>query len=458
MAAVQWIIGIIVFVLILFLVVAISMYVFSTRPNVDPSLTYLQDTINDRSRWGDITDGPNPAKATCQLYTFPTKILNGQVAIPNPTFNSNILDQLNGQSIPATTSCLDTDQIIARQVQRTCTGAYEQSQYHNLITLCTRSTGGIAQIGDTDVLYSQNGCAGFGKCPGRLSLVSLSHNLNLDTGLICINKVSNSNVNVEDCDPQTPNQLFRITRIDPGQNPASLTPGGAQNGLLVQFYDRADNTCMTAGTTPTSTTVTYEGTTSTVNGVDVVFGTCGADRPASLRNIDAANGITVYPGYDWLMLPSFSFCSSSTGCTDACPNLTSCHSVGNSSTCVLRPSASGNCTGFSFVPVPPQIVYIGDLDWRTAPIINPSVNSYKQLYGLNGLLEWLIDNDAKSLFYGGSLPASGTKPILTSINNLFNYRNAQFLDTQYVDLNLYNTISQYQVCSVSSPNEPCYPL
>lgn len=457
MAFRNWLIIISLAVLIIFIILALGFY-FQKKPIKNASVDAAIEIIKDRSYWSNFRQGPNTNKNICSLYTFPTTRINGNISIPVPTLNSTILDQLTGVTLPKPIKCIDSDQIAAQQVTRICIGPKEESVYHDLITLCTTQNGDIVPLSESETLYTSypvpiiGTCPYIAQCAGKLSVISMAHNLN-QGNLVCIKKISDTDLIIANCNPADTSQLFRVTRIDPGQNPSSLVPGKGQNGIISQIFDRNNNTCMKVGTTNTQTTLNLTGRTLTLTGTNVIFGECVKNNTL---------GLLAFEGYDWVFLPGSEYCNS-TSCTVNCPNPNICGTVNNDSKCVKINSQPGTCTGSAFINVPPQMIYTGNLDFTNAPILNTKIKTYQNLTGYNALLKWLIDNGALTLIYGGNLPSSGTKPILFRMSSL-DYSDPEllnYLSNQYIGLELYNFISEYSVCTTSAPiniASNCYPL
>lgn len=453
----NWVIIICIVIVVLFLLLGLGIYLTRAPIRNDADINRLVNIIQDRSIWGSFATGPDQSRNKCHLYTFPVATLNGNIAVPTPTLNSTILNQLTGTPLPPNPSCLDSDQILAQQVTRTCLGPNEESDFHSIISLCATENGTIENIGGTETLYTNEPsgisgqCPSIRQCPGKLSVLSLNQNLNRGH-LICLKKNSNTEVVVGHCDLTDPNQLFRVTRIDPGQNPNSLIPGGGQNGIISQMYDRRNNTCLKMSESTAVVRVDTPTMTRTFTGNRLEFGECVPNE-----------SIKGYPGYDWIFLPPFNYCSNPGICDPVCSNSNSCHTVGNNSNCVLKPDHSGNCTGQAFISIPPQMIYTGDLNFTTAPLINPQIKTYKGLLGLNALVKWLLDNNAKALMYGGKFPESGNYPILipmASYSDPINNNDItvwEYLVHQYIDIDLWNFISKYDVCMTNTINN-CYPL
>lgn len=431
-----WLVAIAIFVTILIIALGIGWWI---RNNITP-LPPPPNPFSEPVVWGTPTKGPNPTKNFCQLYQFPTAIanINGfETAIPGaPTFNPNTLNNLQGSNIIP--SCIDTDQTVAQQVQHTCSAPF--GVIDGAITRCFLLTGGVTGLGGSESYYTNTGCTKVPACAGQVSLVSVNFQAPRPTqpgqlpDIFCIQN-SNSNALMEICNPSLQSQLFRVTRINPGQNPNTLQPGMGQNGLIAQILDRSNNLCLQPGNMTTTTIfdpsyVGCTGPTSTFSGMSVGFSACTGGSS---------------PGYIWALLPSIAFCSNPQGC----PGCTGCFG------CVRTPgtincSGCAGCTGFSPIVTPPQIIYIGNLNLNNIP---SGATGYKGLTGPSAIFQWLIDNNAQSLYFGGT----GTGLILRNIGVDVNICPNKGYISQYLNLATYNTISQESVC-LAQGTLNCTPL
>ena len=450
-----WLISLAVFVIILFTAFGIGLW-YRNSKNPRPQITaegqpYVQF-------WGNPTASADRDKNFCQTYTFPTVLTNVNgvptAITPNPTLNLDTLNRLEGRALPIV--CLDTDQIRAQQIQHTCLG-----QTGAPFSVCRKLDGEYVNVGENEIYYSDSynsniprSCTRVRECAGKLSLVALGYNFELNclqvnrSGLTGFTGATGATgvgfpyypVDMAVCDPSKSDQLFRVTRIDPGQNPASLVPGGAQNGLIGQILDRETGYCLRPG--PGSSTTNFFrqlipdcNVDASVTGPELVFAPC--------QNNIGVTGIA-FQGYQWLLLPSVSYCSNPGGCT-GCSGCFGCVPSPNSSLC----TGCVGCTGFGNIVTPPQLVYLGNLDFRNAPLLNPKITQYKGLTGTNALILWAQDNGAKSIYYGGTFPNSGLKPVIGPIGINYNYCPQATYAAQYINLDLFNTISRQKVCLAS---------
>lgn len=399
-----WITAIFVFIIILAIAVGIG---WILRNNQTPTPT-PPNQYSAPLGWGKPVPGPNSAKNTCQLYTFPTGQVTVQgvpTVIPGtPTFDPQILDNLQGVTgIPA---CVDSDQTLAQQVQHTCIAP--AGVVDGAITRCDLMNGGITGLGGTEVFYTNSNCAKVPACPGELALVSVNFGAPTAPEIKCLTtQGTGASVTMEICDPSNPDQLFRVTRINPGQNPNSLKPGRGQNGLFGQILDRRNNTCLTKlGTGTFSTTFDSAVSANTgctagdgtvFSGDGLTFDTCGTGPTGS------GSG---FPGYNWAFLPS------------------------------LTVEGTGTVS-------PPQLTYIADINFSTFPQGTGAT--------VDAIFQWLVNNGAQSMYYGGT----GDVLLPTMINgeNLpirigTNADDCPQLGytAQYLNLTTYNIISEERVC------------
>lgn len=351
-------------------------------------------TFVNPQRWSIPSPSSDNAKNTCQVYTFPTVTVDtaavavdpGTVVPGVPTFNSTILNNLTGNSNLPT--CLDNDQIIARQVTHTCQGS-------DNINLCYTLEGQLVPTGTTETYYSissvqtANGqqleqCPATNACFGELSLISIDFNNSLKS-CIEINRSPTVAVVMDTCDPTNENQLFRVTRTMMGQ-PASQN---TQTGPFAQILDRQSGLCLnptTTGSTISDPVTSFAGPSSV--GSDVTLTACSA------------------LGTDWLLLPPLTLCPN----TDTAPK------------CSIKNTLPQQCG--SAAPSAQQIVYTGNLDLTKMPT-NP-----------NCLLAWLKSVHAKSLY------RDNNQLVLRDIN----ISKEDPYVAQYINLNLYNFIIQQNAC------------
>lgn len=434
MSGLGWLI-VILMLLLVGTAVAVALWLAMQRKPV--TTDQLKEFISNKVQWGDFTKGPDPTKNTCQIYTFPTtQVTYKGVPVfdpPTPSLNPSSLNSMTGTPSAGGT-CLDVDQIQAQQVTRRCEGPDYQGER---LTLCRRLDGTFIERGEKEVLYTSDNIGGAGsctrrpRCPGQLALVAPGANINIFKRS-CLKKVGTS-TKLDTCAPVL-DQLFRVTRKDPGVT--FLTSANPQNdGLLATIFDRMSGLYLNAGTDVVTTKYFPPG------GQAITF---------SGQNLVWTSDAT----FNWLVLPPLEFCSNPGGCFGNSCGAT-CHTEDNSSTCI--PDTSNPCTtNFANLITPPQLVYIGRINFSTAPILNQKITEYKDLVGFSALLQWLSDNGARTLYYGGNFPDSGTDPVLIPLMLNSTVVGAMAAATQYINLDQYNTLIAAQVCLLGET--VCYPL
>lgn len=401
--------------------------------------------------WTSPVPGTNPFKNTCKLYQFPTTMpygITGTAFIGAPTYNANTLNGMVGITFGNDLTCLDVDQIIAQQLQHSCTGPL--GVVDNSLAKCVTLDGTILSVEETETYYSNVLCENKSQCAGQLSLVSLNYH-GLATDLFCLNRNYPNFPDylvVAPCNPSNEDQIFRVTRTSPGTNPDTLKPG-SQNGILAQIYDRDTDTCLVPG----------------ITGVNVDY------NPLYVFNINGNctgefvpyKGLTVtmgactggpYPGYVWVLMPSIQYCGITAGCSgcatgyNRAPNSNECCDIKDSTSCP-------GTAGYQSMSTPQQIFYIGDSDFDSLPATATA----------NDLFEWAIDNKVPRLFFGGEIswtnhdkygiPTLSPLTIMPSEISGVDSNMCGGISSvgQYLNLTLYNTLIQEQPCIVEEISE-----
>lgn len=358
------------------------------------------------TNWSVPVQGPDQTRNSCKLYSFPGTMVGTDFFPGNPTFSSDFLDLLNpSNTLP---SCIDVDQLVAMQQSHTC------QQNGRLSAVCQTIDGSIVGSGFKETYYTSNTCPNIKLCPGQLSLLIPNHTV----GNLCLT----TNGTMEPCDPTHLDQLLRITRVNPGVNPNGKK-GPNNNGLIGRIFDRVNNLCLKPSTNIQTISVDQSqypgcgsGSTS-ISGSTLEFGNCSPTPNPDL-----------FAGYVWGFISSIAYCPDPLGCTS---------------------------TTYS---VPPQIVYLGDLD-----IANfPTNGNYGGLTGTNGVIKWLLDQGAKSIQYGGqSVPVLAPMTTIQFFNDIpftASYCQAQPSIIQYTGLTGYNTNKNTPVCVNGILEENCISL
>lgn len=449
-----WIVAIFIFVIILLIAIGVGWWLRNHgTPDPVPPNQY-----NAPLGWGKPVPGPTPSKNTCQLYTFPSGLVDiGDPPVPTaipgtPTYSASVLNGLAG--VTGYPACIDTDQIIAQQVQHTCTAPV--GVVEGQITLCDLQTGGTTGLGGTEIFYSNANCSVIPACAGEISLISLNYGAPTAPIMCLQNNGEGAVMTMAPCNPSQNNQLFRVTRVNPGQNPDSLIPGQEQNGIFAQILDRATGLCLQ----PSTQQVQWQydpstsGNTGCTGNVDpnpqmalgLTLGSCtGGTGPTG-----AGSG---FPGYNWALVDSVQYCDNPDGClgcgTCGGGGCVGCDPVGRStscSDCVNGPNTCGPCSGNRALVTPPQIVYIADLDFSTFPT-GSGTGTYNGLTGPSSQIAWLLDNDAQALYYGG-IDFPVLQPQIGLDVNVYCPDNGY--TAQYINLTTFNIISAQEVCFADS--------
>lgn len=189
---------------------------------------FIQQSIDEVTKkigWSKITPTDNASRNTCLLYTFPSTMSGNQAIIGQPTLNKNVINNITPSPM---SSCIDSDQIVAQQVQRSC---------ENPDLGCIGYDGANYLQGQIEILYQA--CKQPASCSDTLALVGLQFNSNNLSSLICIQGNGNSQQGlVSSCDVGNPNQLWRIDRADP------TTLKNNVNGPFARIVSRTTNLCL----------------------------------------------------------------------------------------------------------------------------------------------------------------------------------------------------------------------
>lgn len=442
MGVVSWIIAISVFIIIIIIALGIGWWVRNhSTAQLAAAASQTPTKYSTPLGWGPQSPSADPTVNVCLTYEFPTAVVDiggkNTIVPGNPTFNYQTLIGLTGmRGIP---NCLDADQIIAQQVTHTCIGP--AGVVDGSISRCDLIAGGTTGLGGSEIYYSNSGCPAIPPCAGQLAAVSLNYQAPAIPFYCLNNNGTGNNASMVTCDPSQPSQIFRITRTEPGQNPNSVIPGLAQNGLMAQIYDRNSGMCLVPGTG----TVDMNFDSSSVPG-------CGsgivsfAGTPVNFGQCTGG----AFPGYVWAFIPAASYCPFVGGCK-GCTG--PCNSIPVNGVCVGNVGTTG-CTGYVATISPPQIAYLPVKDFSTFPSGN---TGYMGITGTSAQILWLKDNGAQTLFYGGDtntpnpilLPGIGTDSSNCAVAGF---------RSQYLNLTNYNTISAQKVCTQNGVVQNCVPL
>lgn len=294
---------IVIVIVILVFVALIALYVPpppppNTSPTSPAAIQVQTKQYQALSYWGPSTDLPNGG-SVCAVYDFPGTITGTTALQGVPRTNANILNNCIplgntatgtciGPILSGNASCVDPDQISAKQQTRTCVGFGTNG------IGCRTEDGNFVSNGTTNIFYT--GC-GLKPCTTALASLAVNFNFNPNIGIILNNAkclyattigntagntaTVNYQVNGNRCDLSN-SQLFRIQR-------ASLSSTGSfkkdPTGNYAYFLSRDNNLCVV----PSNTT--------SLNNSTLTLKTCSSGQ------------------YPWLLLPQSSIPGNTAGHT-----------------------------------------------------------------------------------------------------------------------------------------------
>jgi len=181
---------------------------FTPKPQPKIGNAEIQQFLNEVTEkigWGPTQAVPGGTRNRCGLYTFPTTSSGGEIMLGMPTLDSDTL-----QSMTPTTKiprCINPNQIVARQVQRTCVGNGDKD------FRCLSDTGEEFMVGETIRFFEQ--CQ-IKECPGEFGLIALDYSVSngqLSADTRCVTLQSGTDIlSLAECDPTKPEQYFQIER------------------------------------------------------------------------------------------------------------------------------------------------------------------------------------------------------------------------------------------------------
>lgn len=365
-----------------------------------------------------VSQGSNPDKNTCQLYTFSTVMSRGIVIPPNPNLQPSTLDNMIG--IVPTPSCTDGNNIIAKQMKRTC----QPGQGPNSSTPPTCVTFDGQHVGEGYVEEYYESCVNKA-CPGEIAFVTIGD------GGWCLGTDGNNNLLMSTCQPTGSDQQFKVTRKTPTST-ASLTNGGGMSGLYGQIKHVTSGLCLTASQDQSSASC-VDG--NGINGGKTVLEPCN-------------------DGYNWLLIPSLTYCPyDNKGPNDLC-----CSGTKNCNNGVPtndKPPTQSCCTN-----TPQQFVY-GPSVLTDGKLIVPcgdssftyqdlNLNNYSQV---KCLVDYLV-GQGKSLAYPDKI--NNSPPLAINYVSSSTGCSGQSVTTNYVGLSAYNFNANSKLCQQSPAS--CIPL
>lgn len=443
----KWLLAVIIIMAMIIIAVGIG-WVIRNNNDKNAQQTPTQEGFSHPLVWSVATAGPDSSKNTCQIYQFPTSMMGDVAYIGAPTFNGDTLSGMTGVTFGSETICTDVDEIIAQQMQHSCTGPVGVTD--TSIVRCITLNGTSVGIGETEVFYNNILCPAIKQCPGELSLIALNYH-GTSTQLNCITRESLPGVptglmGIVECNPSDNNQIFRLTRTNPGTDPSTLQPG-TQSGMLAQIYDRDSGLCV--GVSSQQVENYYD--TNFITPIN--SGCSGAIVPyegLGLELTECTGG--PYPGYVWALFPSMSYCGQPDGCSGCATGYTRMPYT-NECCDDKNPTSCPGTAGYESFSTPQQIFYIGGVDFNDVP-----TGSAQEMF------VWAVDNNLPRMFYGGyqgsvtstsQYPTAVVTPITDNITKGTDISTCNGLSSvgQYLNLILYNTLIQEAPCVAAEISE-----
>jgi len=177
-----------------------------TQPKIgDAEIQKFLNEVTEKIGWGPPQAVPGGTRNRCGLYTFPATDSGNEIMLGMPTLDSDTL-----QSMTPTTKiprCVSPNQIVARQVQRTCVSNGDKD------FRCLSDTGEEFMVGQTIRFFEQ--CQ-VKECPGEFGLIALDYSVSdgqLSTDTRCLTLQSGTDIlSLAQCDVTKPEQYFQIER------------------------------------------------------------------------------------------------------------------------------------------------------------------------------------------------------------------------------------------------------
>lgn len=354
----HWLIAICVFILVLFLIFGIAWRIRNKSKLDDDTDQYKNPIL-----WSKPKPATKVPDNVCYLYQFPsiTQTVNDgtgknkiNIILPGlPTLNPSVLDPITDNKIkkvPKNLRCIDSDQILARKGEEVCNPVNNDNASGK--NFCTKNTGSNAQPGEVQYLYyndsdqenGANSCPNLRPCNGEVSLISINYKPTEENNYAigCITKITNDNIVLYPCadnNDDLPKQLFRLTRINYGEDPYASEDGQGslvgQNGLFGQILERDTNYCLRR--------------TETTGSNCIVFGTCHGGGYVGSSGIGGPRA-----GFNWLFIPSSDYGTQ-------------------------------------------RLTYIGDINMYDFKPIYSGLTGYKGNTGIKAWTQWLNNNGAQTM-------------------------------------------------------------
>src|SRR5579871_883725 len=151
MTIVAWLLIIIGIAIAVFIVLLV-LYTIANKKNEPNPAVFATDSLSlyqNPNTWSQGVPSSDPQRNSCMTYTFPG-MMAGTTAFPGePTLLQTVVDNLNPE-IPG--SCIDSDQIVARQLTHTCQGVTGHPSF------CFLQNGNLVAVGASEIYYNTSKC------------------------------------------------------------------------------------------------------------------------------------------------------------------------------------------------------------------------------------------------------------------------------------------------------------
>jgi len=397
---------IIIFTTIIIFVIAVIITIIVKKHKQDLENRDIPDSNYQINSWSSPEPSDDSTRNQCLLYNFPTTIINGNKQISVPTLNTSTLNQLTPSNLD-NISCYYQDQIIAKQVKKTCTPVQNISDDKQSITICPSINGGYVDVGTTEVYYSDD--CNIPKCEGKLSVIGI--NFHPFYNLVkCITSNHDGTTFMQDCDPTNDDQVFSIILQD-------LDNQLNDKGRVAKIFNRNLGKCLRISDSVTSTS--YD-----VPGYD-----CNQDNTHSTIQLNNQNTIIFDDcddyGFIWYLLPAS----------------------------IWSQTKDNN----NSVNTPSQFVYIKNLSFDD---IKSAIKSYDGYTYPASLIYYFADQNVKSLFYGGKDQKLVAADFVINQNSDIQNPNTincsgGYTTSQYSDINSFNYTFLVPVCTEGDNKGSC---
>lgn len=295
--AVKVVIWSLVAFVVLFIALGVAYRLVVVESSGVPAATY-ESEYDPFGFWGPVYSSADTTRNQCRLYNFPGSSLESPPPVCSAlhgspgqaTMDAKILDMVEPTSLPG---CYDVDQVVAAKVDHTCitTVDLEAGDYAGVnaagqegISFCTRLDGTRAAIGEVESIYAKSATlvdpvtgeissvsCSTQPCAGTLAFYAVNYKVvSYNSGTRALDPIrpvcagsntyglsvrclaeEDGTIQVRPCEMGDPDQLFRVTRTDPGQSVPNTGSTLGKSGLVAQIYNRSTGQCVRANAAQT---------------------------------------------------------------------------------------------------------------------------------------------------------------------------------------------------------------